>query len=941
MNNSCNINILKTYNENNKLTIFVGAGVSKSSKLPSWSDLIATIKSDLLIDDKETDYLKIAQLFYLSCGETVYYQKIKDFFPENIEPTIIQKLIFDLKPANIITTNWDILLEKTAQDNGYIYDVISKDEHLVQSQLQNHIIKMHGDFKHNNIVFKEDDYINYKNNFPLIENYVKSILSTNAILFLGYSYSDINLKQITKWIQNNSKTMPPMFLVVFEENKNQSKYLENFGIKTIIIEKEDKSFDLDTDSNKLATFLKQLGSVQSNDMDVDNLSDSEIVDFVYSRLKPLDELNAILLKQVQSALTNCGFIYEPTQNGNLILLEFYKEELTQDIDKNIRTIYGKFKEIIKKEGLLKEITENIEKIFSMLLKANIDGIILSEDIVSPKQYSSFNMSYQQSNSAQNLLCNFDFDDFEANENDIKELMKKAFFYYQKYEFLKAYKLNEKIIKLCLKQQNYIQLFLAMFNQNILLSRIKHPGYLDDDGSDKKYKSVTETWQYQIKPYNLDEKFYELPKTVQNILHEIKPFVSYDYLYRFASEVDDELNKKIKQKKDIEFNNVMTFDTNVTRNYSKHKNLIHFVLNNFIMIEQNSEFMAINKKLIKISLIRQMQNGYFALDKLELFVVVKNIAYKDLVEFIAEFENFELKIKPINLNWLVVKVLPNIVNLYNENKNLYSHFSNELRNVLHLCSLENLNQKQLSIALEQIRILINGKNINIGLYEQINDFIDSQESINQNDLINIIEMMIGKIIYNKGNAWDYRVIEDNYFWSPFKHLGNQNISYDNMELIEKFLQELNKFNNKQKVQLSQGFLFNLYLISNEAIKSLIKNFMLNINIDVINESNLKNSDINNTQDFDFDELNNYGLKISFKLFLAIQNFIEIDEQFIEEIKKYPEMDKDNLSYLGRITSQVRYLVEKMDIKELKEILIILLTKLDNVKKRSTDIHRSII
>lgn len=68
---------------------------------------------------------------------------------------------------------------------------------------------------------------------------------------MGYSYGDINLKQITKWIQNNSKVMPPMFLVVSKENKNQSKYLENFGIKTIIIQAENVSFGLDSYSNKL------------------------------------------------------------------------------------------------------------------------------------------------------------------------------------------------------------------------------------------------------------------------------------------------------------------------------------------------------------------------------------------------------------------------------------------------------------------------------------------------------------------------------------------------------------------------------------------------------------------------------------------------------------------------------------------------------------------
>jgi hypothetical protein len=126
---------------------------------------------------------------------------------------------------------------------------------------------MHGDFNNNNIVFKEDDYINYKKKFPLIENYIKSILSTNTILFLGYSYNDINLKQITKWVQSKSESMPRMFLTVFNENKNQSKYLENFGISSIILS-EERNFNLDNYSNKIATFLEKLNSPNEYNIDI-------------------------------------------------------------------------------------------------------------------------------------------------------------------------------------------------------------------------------------------------------------------------------------------------------------------------------------------------------------------------------------------------------------------------------------------------------------------------------------------------------------------------------------------------------------------------------------------------------------------------------------------------------------------------------------------------
>ncbi|EKP4998147.1 hypothetical protein P3O61_004513, partial [Salmonella enterica] len=89
-------NILRAKDEES-LAIFIGAGVSKSSetktiKMPSWGDLIDSLISDLNIEG-ETDYLKIAQLYYLTFGEHLYYKKIKDFFPDNIPHSKIHDLI--------------------------------------------------------------------------------------------------------------------------------------------------------------------------------------------------------------------------------------------------------------------------------------------------------------------------------------------------------------------------------------------------------------------------------------------------------------------------------------------------------------------------------------------------------------------------------------------------------------------------------------------------------------------------------------------------------------------------------------------------------------------------------------------------------------------------------------------------------------------------------
>ncbi|HDL8020787.1 TPA: SIR2 family protein, partial [Yersinia enterocolitica] len=154
------------------------------------------------------------------------------------------------------------------------------------SSLDKKLVKMHGDFKNHNIVFKEDDYINYKHNFPLIENYIKSILSTHTVVFLGYSHNDVDLKQIVKWTQNHSKVRPPMYLVMFNEVTSQIKYLESHGITTLLLENESSKPFEDSYSNKLYNFLLGLKSPELNL----NVSDREVIDGIYERIKNFNTL---------------------------------------------------------------------------------------------------------------------------------------------------------------------------------------------------------------------------------------------------------------------------------------------------------------------------------------------------------------------------------------------------------------------------------------------------------------------------------------------------------------------------------------------------------------------------------------------------------------------------------------------------------------------------
>lgn len=209
--------------QNNALTFFVGAGVSALSGAPTWKALIHAI-SDKLGRTRKDEYssdenLQIPQMFYYSLGENKeeYYRFVKEqLYSASLLPNTIHREMLNLNPVSFITTNYDTLLEDAAVQYCQSFKVVSQDEDVPTIFGDRFILKLHGDFKHNNFVLKEEDYLNYSENFKLIETLVKSIFSTNTVVFIGYSLNDYNIKLILNWTKTLLKGSfrEPIFLYV-------------------------------------------------------------------------------------------------------------------------------------------------------------------------------------------------------------------------------------------------------------------------------------------------------------------------------------------------------------------------------------------------------------------------------------------------------------------------------------------------------------------------------------------------------------------------------------------------------------------------------------------------------------------------------------------------------------------------------------------------------
>src|SRR5690606_1967082 len=213
-----------------------------------------------------------------------------NLFPIGYKSNQLHELIFELNPQHIITTNYDCLFEEVIMNKGLPYSIISKDIDLPYAVHKNLLIKYHGDFENKNIVFKENDYLEFSKNNTLKEIFVKALFSNNVILFVGYSVGDINLKLLINDLQYIlKKHHQRAFLLLNKDQISNSElsYYENLGITIINYVKNNKeSNSLLNLSNKGKVLHTQLSDIKNFEI------------YSYNQRSKQKERNEILIEKV-------------------------------------------------------------------------------------------------------------------------------------------------------------------------------------------------------------------------------------------------------------------------------------------------------------------------------------------------------------------------------------------------------------------------------------------------------------------------------------------------------------------------------------------------------------------------------------------------------------------------------------------------------------------
>lgn len=179
-----------------QLVMFVGAGVSASAGLPDWNGLLAGLAGDAglpeplasAVSDRGRDPLDRAEaLAHAVADKKRLGQLIGARIQEVSYPALQHVQLMDLPVTEVVTLNYDCLLEQASTDAGTALVVIPDRPRGAMRW----VLKLHGTIeKPESLVLTRGDYLSYAAGRAALSGIVQALLITRHMLFIGFGMSD-------------------------------------------------------------------------------------------------------------------------------------------------------------------------------------------------------------------------------------------------------------------------------------------------------------------------------------------------------------------------------------------------------------------------------------------------------------------------------------------------------------------------------------------------------------------------------------------------------------------------------------------------------------------------------------------------------------------------------------------------------------------------------
>lgn len=195
--------------------VLVGAGFSRNADRsaadtpipPLWDDLVKDLIAQLYPDaqaDAPKGALRIAEEYRTFSGQAALDDFIRSRFPDRAWlPGKLHDDLLALPWSDVLTTNWDTLLERTAENvRDLQYDVVRYEADLPHARAPR-IVKLHGTIGDPGpLIFAEEDYRTYPSKHAAYVNLARQIFIENELCLLGFSGDDPNFLQWAGWVRD-------------------------------------------------------------------------------------------------------------------------------------------------------------------------------------------------------------------------------------------------------------------------------------------------------------------------------------------------------------------------------------------------------------------------------------------------------------------------------------------------------------------------------------------------------------------------------------------------------------------------------------------------------------------------------------------------------------------------------------------------------------------
>lgn len=211
------------------LVIFAGAGISTENYTIFKDTLYDDIKDELKISKK--DELTFPELMSIFCksktnGRQQLLEKIKfrfDYCHQFSELyRAASRFHCEIAPfwmiKNIITTNWDDYFERECN----AIPMVTAEDFAFYKIPQRKVFKIHGSISnYGSIVATNEDYDKcYEQlNKGLLGSYIKTLIGTKLIVFVGYSFRDYDFNRIYEFLRDEMNELIPHSYIVTLDNK--------------------------------------------------------------------------------------------------------------------------------------------------------------------------------------------------------------------------------------------------------------------------------------------------------------------------------------------------------------------------------------------------------------------------------------------------------------------------------------------------------------------------------------------------------------------------------------------------------------------------------------------------------------------------------------------------------------------------------------------------